>query len=126
MICLAGGERLSPAISPHTRTAAIASSHLKERNPLMNQTIETIMKRRSVRLYEPKPIPRDILRMLINAGNMAPTGGNAQSWRFVAVEDGSFKKRLLFLGVPRHKNMDGKSPGGVGQYAQGNLFQFCH
>lgn len=76
----------------------------------MNQVIETIMKRRSVRLYESKPIPKDILQILINAGNMAPTGCNAQSWRFVVVEDKSFKDKLLSLGIPRYKKWMEKAP----------------
>lgn len=76
----------------------------------MNQVIEAIMKRRSVRLYEPKPIPRDVLHVLINAGNMAPTGGNAQSWRFVVVEDRGFKEKLLSLGIPRYRKWMEKAP----------------
>lgn len=76
----------------------------------MNQMIETIMKRRSVRLYEPKPVPKEVLQILINAGNMAPTGGNAQNWRFVVVEDKSFKKKLLSLGIPRYKKWMEKAP----------------
>lgn len=69
----------------------------------MNQVIETIMKRRSVRLYESKPIPNEILQVLINAGNAAPTGGNAQSWRFVVVENKSFRNTLMSLAIPRYK-----------------------
>lgn len=76
----------------------------------MNQVIETIMKRRSVRLYESKPIPKDILQTLIDAGNMAPTGGNAQNWRFVVVEDKGFKEKLLSLGIPRYKKWMEKAP----------------
>lgn len=76
----------------------------------MNQVIDTIMKRRSVRLYESKPIPKDILQTLINAGNMAPTGGNAQSWRFVVVQDKGFKEKLLSLGIPRYKKWMEKAP----------------
>ncbi len=69
----------------------------------MNQVIETIMRRRSVRLYESKPIPREILQTIIDAGNAAPTGGNAQSWRFVVVEDKSFRNKLMSLAIPRYK-----------------------
>ncbi len=75
-----------------------------------NRVIETIMKRRSVRLYESRPIPKDILQILINAGNMAPTGGNAQNWRFVVVTDKSFKDKLLSLGIPRYKKWMEKAP----------------
>lgn len=76
----------------------------------MNQVIETIMKRRSVRLYESKPIPKEILQIVMNAGNAAPTGGNAQNWRFVVVENKSFREKLLSLGIPRYKKWMEKAP----------------
>lgn len=79
----------------------------------MNQVIEAIMKRRSVRLYESKPVPKEILQTLINAGNAAPTGGNAQNWRFVIVEDRSFKEKLLSLGIPRYKKWMERAPKGL-------------
>ena len=77
---------------------------------MMNPVIETIMKRRSVRLYEPKPIPKDIINTIIEAGNLAPSTGdvkvvdeggkkrkifNYQPWRFVVVEDPEFKQKLF-------------------------------
>ena len=71
------------------------------------------MKRRSVRLYESKPIPKEILQTLINAGNAAPTGGNVQNWRFVIVEDRSFKEKLLSLGIPRYKKWMESAPKGL-------------
>lgn len=69
----------------------------------MNQTIEVIMKRRAVRLYESKPIPKETLQILIDAGNAAPSGGNAQNWRFVVVEDKDFKNKLVSLAIPKAK-----------------------
>ncbi len=76
----------------------------------MNQVIETILKRRSVRLYESRPISKEILRTLIDAGNAAPTAGNAQSWRFVVVEDKAFKDELMSLAIPRYKKWMEKAP----------------
>ena len=79
-------------------------------NLMMNLVIETIKKRQSVRLYEQKPIPKDIINTIIEAGNLAPSTGNEklveeggkkrkitnyQPWRFVVVEDPEFKKKLL-------------------------------
>ena len=52
----------------------------------MNAIIEAIKKRRSVRSYESKPIPKDIINMIIEAGNEAPSAMNSQPWRFVVVE----------------------------------------
>jgi nitroreductase len=73
------------------------------REEAMNQLIEVIKSRRSIRSYESKPIPRDILLALIDAANHAPSGMNAQPWRFVIVEDAGFKKKLLATAVPNAK-----------------------
>jgi nitroreductase len=41
-----------------------------------------------VRSFKPDPIPEDLIRKLIlDAGIWAPTGGNAQTWRFVVITD---------------------------------------
>ena len=54
---------------------------------MMNAVIEAIRKRRSVRAYEPKPVPRDVINAIIEAGNEAPSAMNSQPWRFVVVEE---------------------------------------
>lgn len=66
----------------------------------MNRIIEALMKRRSVRSYEDKPIPRDIMETIIKAANEAPSAMNSQPWRFVVVEDPDFKKTLLDAARP--------------------------
>ena len=58
----------------------------------MNPVIEAIKKRRSVRSYDSKPISKDIIQTVIQAGNEAPASMNYQPWRFVVVEDKGFIK----------------------------------
>lgn len=71
----------------------------------MNAVIEAIKKRRSIRAYEPKPVPRDVLNAVIEAGNEAPSAMNSQPWRFVVVENASAKKKLLSAALPKAKNI---------------------
>jgi len=71
----------------------------------MNPVIEAIRKRRSIRSYEPKPIPRDILNTIIEAGNEAPSAMNSQPWRFVVVEDKTIKRKLLSAALPNAKKI---------------------
>jgi len=76
----------------------------------MNPVIEAIKNRRSTRCYEEKPIPKDILNMIIEAGNQAPFTSitRSQPWRFVVVKDPEFKQKLLQTAFPFWKNiMDG-------------------
>jgi nitroreductase len=71
-----------------------------------NPVIEAIDNRRSIRGYEQKPIPRDIINTIIEAGNQAPCMGReekgevSQPWRFVVVEDPEFKKKLVQTTFP--------------------------
>jgi nitroreductase len=71
----------------------------------MNAVIETIKKRRSVRSYDPKPVPRDVLNAIIDAGNEAPSAMNSQPWRFVVVEGKEAKKKLLGAALPQAKKI---------------------
>lgn len=75
----------------------------------MNQVIEAIKNRRSVRAYEPKPVPKDIINAVIKAGNQAPFTSmtRSQPWRFVVVEDPEFKRKLLQITLPFWKNATG-------------------
>ena len=47
----------------------------------MNETLETMWQRRSVRRYRPDPIPEEHLRLILEAARRAPTGANRQNWR---------------------------------------------
>jgi nitroreductase len=74
---------------------------------MTNPVIETIRNRRSIRAYEPRPIPRNIIRTIIEAGNQAPCMGKeekggviSQPWRFVVVENPNFKQKLVETALP--------------------------
>ena len=84
-------------------------SSLRTVKVMMNPVIEAIHNRRSIRSYESKPIPRDIINTIIEAGNQAPSQGREekgskeflfQPWRFVVVEDSEFKQKLVQTTLP--------------------------
>lgn len=49
---------------------------------------------RAVRRLKPDPIPRDVLRRVLQAAAWAPTGGNTQPWRVIVVEEAAKKEKL--------------------------------
>jgi nitroreductase len=57
-------------------------------------TIEVMKTRRSIRKYQKKEIPNDILMDILDCGRLAPSGHNAQPWRFVVVTDQELKEKL--------------------------------
>ncbi|MBW2031579.1 MAG: nitroreductase family protein [Deltaproteobacteria bacterium] len=54
---------------------------------LEQQVLEVIKNRRSIRRYKPHPVPREKIELLIEAARWAPSGENAQPWRFIVIED---------------------------------------
>jgi nitroreductase len=59
-----------------------------------NSIIETIKSRRSVRYFEEKPIPADVVNTLLEAATYAPTGLNQQPWKFTLITNKKVMKKL--------------------------------
>ena len=53
----------------------------------MNDTLETIYKRRSIRKFKDNSPDRKTIETLIDAGRMAPTAINQQEWKFYVLTD---------------------------------------
>lgn len=49
--------------------------------------LNVIKERRSVRTYDDRKVSKEMLERLMEAGQWAPSPGNVQSWRFVAVQE---------------------------------------
>ncbi len=55
---------------------------------------ETIYTTRSLRRFRPDPIPEEVLFQVFDAAIRAPSGQNAQDWRFVVVTDPAIKQQM--------------------------------
>jgi iodotyrosine deiodinase len=53
-----------------------------------------LARRRTVREYSDRPVPRSIIEACLRAAGTAPSGANQQPWRFVAVADPDIKRRI--------------------------------
>lgn len=54
---------------------------------MKSDVLSAIRERRSIRSYKPDMIPLETMEKLIDAGRSAPTRGNRQYWKFIAVTD---------------------------------------
>ncbi len=50
-------------------------------------TFEALYTTRAMRRVKPDPIPEDVIQQMLDAAIRAPSPGNTQQWRFVAVTD---------------------------------------
>lgn len=82
----------------------------------MNEVIKAIVERRSIRQYEDKAVPLDVLKQIAEAGAWAPSGMNKQMWHFTVIKSAETSLKLAkvvgpaaskpenynFLGAPNH------------------------
>jgi nitroreductase len=57
--------------------------------PVTGETkvIDTILSRRSVREFTDKPVSKEDINIILNAGHWAPSGLNNQPWRFIVIRN---------------------------------------
>lgn len=60
----------------------------------MNETLETIKRRRSIRKYKPEQIPDADLEAIVECGLYAPSAVNQQKWHFTVLQDRRIIERM--------------------------------
>jgi nitroreductase len=55
---------------------------------------EEIRRRRTVREFSPRPVPREVIEDALRAAGTAPSGANLQPWHFVVVTDPETKRKI--------------------------------
>jgi len=57
-------------------------------------TLEAIRTRRSIRKYEGRPVPDELIRQVLAAAMSAPSARNAQPWHFIVIDDRAVLKKI--------------------------------
>jgi len=68
----------------------------------MSELMDTILSRRSIRRYQEKAVPDEILNKLLEAARWAPSWANTQCWHFVVVKDDEIKRKIQESVSPRN------------------------
>jgi len=75
-----------------------SDGELQENEPSL---FETIRSRRSVRQFQPTPVPEEHIRQILDAARLSPTSGNQQPWKFLVVQDRGVMDELKYACVER-------------------------
>lgn len=85
---------------PHSRPPRLIpysySQYRPDGDPLFEarKLQATMARRRSVRAFSDRIVPRELIETLIATAGTAPSGANKQPWRFVAVQDRKLKSEI--------------------------------
>jgi len=69
----------------------------------MNETLNTILTRRSTRKFSDKPIPEDEMELIVQAALHAPSGMGLQTWQFTVVRS---REKIQMLAAAVEKTLD--------------------
>jgi nitroreductase len=58
------------------------------------EVFEAVQRRKSIRSYEPTPIPKDVMERIMESARISPSASNKQPWHFIIVTDAEKKKTL--------------------------------
>lgn len=67
---------------------------VEEMRERLNDFYEDVNRRRTVREFADRPVPRDIIELALQAANTAPSGANLQPWHFAVVSGPKTKKKI--------------------------------
>lgn len=65
----------------------LSCSSEKEKKNERNETLETILNRKSVRKYKDRPVEKEKIDKLVRAGMAAPSSRDRRPWEFIIVTD---------------------------------------
>jgi len=58
------------------------------------EIFEALTNRRSIRIFEDKPVPEELVKKIIEAGQWAPSACNRQDWKFIVISDKEIKEEI--------------------------------
>ena len=68
--------------------------------------LDLIKTRRSTRKYQDRPVPRELIDQVVEAGRYAPSGGNNQTGHFLVVTDRAVLSRLAEIAQEAFSTME--------------------
>ena len=60
----------------------------------LSEFYDSVNRRRTVREFSDRPVPRDIVENALRAAGTAPSGANLQPWHFVVVSGAAAKRKI--------------------------------
>ena len=64
--------------------------------------LECIITRRSIRKYQDKDVPWEMIATILDAGRLAPSSGNVQSWKFIIIRNAGQRSLVAEACLEQH------------------------
>lgn len=84
----------SPTMRPGIPLPGYREYPVEEMRARLCEFYADVGRRRSVRDFADRPVPRDIIETALAAAGTAPSGANLQPWHFVAISGAATKRKI--------------------------------
>ena len=81
----------APVFFPLTTYREFSAEEMKVRARSFR---DEMLRRRTVRQFSSRPVPREVIEDCLHTAGSAPSGANLQPWHFVVVTDAEVKRRI--------------------------------
>lgn len=89
-----------PRFLPLSTWTELAPEVMQQR---VDEFASNLKRRRTVRQFSDRPVPRSIIDSCLVAAGTAPSGAHQQPWHFVAISDPEVKKRIRMAAEAEEK-----------------------
>src|SRR5881397_3211221 len=89
-----------PRFVPAPKIKPLADDQILKR---ARQFYEAMRRRRTIRDYSDRPVPRKVIEYCIRAAGTAPSGANLQPWHFVAISNPVVKHQIRIAAEKEEK-----------------------
>ncbi len=76
---------------PYQHDSDVSPAEIQQKSA---ELLTQMQKRRTIRRFSDKPVPRAVIENLIKIAASAPSGANHQPWHFVAISDPAVKQQI--------------------------------
>lgn len=95
MVSTLAPQRVKPMNDyPFTPLKSYTEFPIEQMRKRVADFYEDVSRRRTVRQFSDRPVPRDIIESALRAAGTAPSGANLQPWHFVVVSGAKTKARI--------------------------------
>jgi nitroreductase len=81
----------SPPFRPYTEYTELPPDEMQRK---AEEFHATLARRRTIRDFSDRPVPRELIESCIAAARLAPSGANQQPWHFGCVSDPEIKRKI--------------------------------
>jgi len=89
-------DEIKPALGEEVEHVAFIQDHIQHQDMILRseQFYQEMNKRRTLRFYSTKPVPKQVVENIIKTAGTSPSGAHTEPWTYVIVSNQNIKREI--------------------------------